>query len=134
MNRAATIHSFLLERMSELISSRGWCQHVMAQDRDGVPCYIEDKVAWNFSLIGALFQVLGKYPLASKQKEKTIRAILQALNERNAKEGLVKSPRDLAQGFEAQTDEWKNRFNRYNDAPGRTKMEILRLLKEAMEG
>jgi hypothetical protein len=59
--------------------------------------------------------------------------VLKALNQRNSAEGLVKSPSDLIKDRAAGTDEWKGHWNKYNDAPGRTKMEVLRLLREAID-
>lgn len=106
----------------------------MAQNRDGEPCFSEDRDVWYFSLIGALYWVLEKYPQTQKYKEATLTAIIHALNKRNSAEGLMKNPSDIIKDRVVKSDEWKFHFNRYNDAAGRTKMEIVRLLKEAIEG
>jgi hypothetical protein len=133
MNRSSAVHTFILKRMIQLLEEGGWCQHVMAQDQDGNPCYLEDGGAWYFGLLGAFYWVRDKYPQAAKHDKDALLAIVKALNKRNAAEGKIKSPSDILKDRVVKTDEWKYHFNKFNDEPGRTKMEVVRLLKEAME-
>lgn len=134
MHKTTFVPSFLLRRMEQLISEQGWCQHHMAQDRDGVPCFVEDKNVWYFGLVGAFYYVRDKYPQVQKHDTAAIEMVLRALNKRNSAMGLVKTPSDIIKDRASKSDEWKYHFNRFNDEPGRTKIEILRLLREAMEG
>lgn len=133
MNKQSSTHTFIIKRMHQLLNEQGWCQFVMAEDRNGTPCALEDGTAYYFSLVGAFFWVQDKYPNAVKYREEALAAILKQINVRNSKEGKVKSPSDIIKDRAAKSDEWKYHFNKFNDASGRTKMEILRLLTEAAD-
>ena len=133
MNRASSVHRFILKRMCQLIDEGGFCQFVMCKDRDGEPCFLEDPNAHYFSLVGAYYWVRDKYPATNKYGEQALVEIIKALNKRNTAEGLVKSPSDIIKDHVVKTDQWKLYVNRYNDASGRTKMEVVRLLKEAQD-
>lgn len=133
MNRTSNIPAFIISRMIQLLDKGGWCQHVMAKDAEGNPCYVEDKGATYFNLVGAFYWVRDKFPQTVKHQEDAIADILSALNKRNTAEGLIKSPSDLIKDAAAKNDAWKGHFNKFNDAPGRTKMEVVRLLREAMD-
>lgn len=133
MNRSSSVPTFFLSRMVHLLEERDWCQYVMAQDRQGEPCFSEDPNVWSFSLIGAFYWVLDKYPQTGKYREQVLTRIIRVLNQQNAAEGRVKSPSDIIKDRATKSDEWKYHFNRFNDASGRTKMEVVRLLKRAME-
>lgn len=133
MNKTSRVHNFLLRKMHDLLAEQGWCQYVMAKDRDGEPCFLEDRNVWSFSLVGVYYYTKAKYPAASKYGDDALKAVIKALNVRNSAEGLVKSPSDLIKDTAVKTDQWKFHLNKFNDASGRTKMEILRLLKEAAD-
>lgn len=133
MNRTSSAHNFILRRMLTLLDEQGWCQYVMCKDRDGEPCFLEDPNAHYFSLVGAYYWVKEKYPAAAKYGEAALLEILKQLNKRNSAEGLIKSPSDIIKDHVVKTDQWKFHLNKYNDAGGRTKMEVVRLLKEAVD-
>jgi hypothetical protein len=133
VNRSDKTSAFIIRRMIDLLDQQGWCQHVMAQDQDGAPCYVEDRQAWSFGLVGALYWTIEKYPLMSKYKEGAIAAILRSLNKRKSAEGKLKSPSDIIKDRDAKSDAWKFHFNKFNDEPGRVKSEIVKMLREAME-
>lgn len=133
MNRASSVHRFILRRMHQLIDEGGFCQFVMCKDVNGEACFLEDRNAHSFSLVGAYYWVRDKYPATNRYGEQALAEIIKVLNKRNTAEGLVKSPSDIIKDHVVKTDQWKFYFNRYNDAQGRTKMEVLKVLQEAME-
>lgn len=133
MNRTSSVHNFLLRKMHDTLAEQGWCQYVMAKDKDGEPCFLEDRNVWSFSLVGIYYHIKNKYPAAARYGEDALKSIIKALNKRNSAEGLIKGPSDIIKDTVVKTDQWKFYLNKFNDAPGRTKFEILRLLKEAAE-
>ena len=133
VHKTTFVPSFLVRQMYDILDRQGWCQHHMAQDRDGVPCFVEDKNVWYFGLVGAFYYVRDKYPQVQKHDQAAIEMVLKALNKRNSAEGKIKVPSDIIKDRAAKSDEWKFHWNKFNDEPGRTKMEVLRLLREAME-
>lgn len=105
----------------------------MCKNKDGEPCFLEDRDIWSVNLVGAYYWVRSVYPATARYGEQALLAIIRALNRHNSAEGLVKSPNDIIKDRALKSDEWKFHFNKFNDASGRTKMEVLRLLKEAAD-
>jgi hypothetical protein len=133
MNRSSSIPAFIILKMIKLLETQGWCQHIMASDEMGHPVELEDKNAWSFSLVGAFYYTMDKYPQATKFKEQVLTMILHSLNKRKSAEGLLKAPSDIIKDRAAKSDEWKHHFNVFNDAQGRTKSEVIRMLQDAVE-
>lgn len=121
--------SHVLDQMHKLLSKeKGWTQNALARDNDGAGVVPESKYAVSFDIIGALYHIEYKNPTPSNIRVgREVREVLgKALNVINA-DGL-KNINDVVS-----KDNFTYHMNKYNDATGRTQMEILRLVEKAKE-
>ena len=114
---------FIFDKIIELVEG-GWHQNIMAKNSKGEPVYIEDRDAASFDLYGAFCRVFYLHPNMLSYRERTINAIIAALNATGEKKGLHEF---------AKSANWHYHVNKFNDALGRSKMEVVRLLQKAKE-
>lgn len=93
----------IFNRAAEILETRGWCQHYMAVDSNGNPVCFDDERASAFCMNAAI--ILAEHELESGFEE--------------CNEGYRVRCAHLHEG-----SVW------YNDAPGRTKEEVIAKLRE----
>lgn len=88
---------------SELLKQSGWCQHSFARDSGGVGCHEASPIAVAYCIVGAILKIYNNYP----DKQTSIF---------NKVEQIIRMNISL-----------------WNDAPGRTKQDVVALLESIDE-
>ena len=116
----------ILNRMIALLNEKGWTQNALARDKDGCGVVPEDRDAVKFDIMGALYCVEYKYqqPAVVRLGREVRAAIHKALLTMSTTKSVVEL---------IHQDNFAYYINKYNDTPGRSKLEILRLLEKAKE-
>lgn len=113
--------------MHKLLSKeKGWTKNALARDSNGGAVLPESREAVSFDIIGAIYHIEYKNPTPSNIRigREVREALAKALNTFNTPNNITEF---------VSSDNFTYHMNKYNDAFGRTQMEILRLVEKAKE-